>query len=98
MTVKSRMRDRLDVISSTMPSARASALGSPDMLSKARTAIEGRAWPLAGRDTLGRSLIAGSAFDVISGGVQMEISIGSSLPLRRTLSVRATIAARVLAR
>ena len=42
MTVKSRMRDSVAVISSTMPSAIESATGSPDMLSKGSTTIDGR--------------------------------------------------------
>ena len=41
MTKKARMRDRAAVIDSTMPSAKYSCSGSPDMLSNGRTAIDG---------------------------------------------------------
>ena len=41
ITNSQRMRDRAVMISSTMPSAKYSCSGSPLMLSKGRTAIEG---------------------------------------------------------
>ena len=93
MTVKSRTRERVAVISSTMPSASWSTDFSPDMLSKARTTIEGMsgaAMPAVrpasgvGRDagTTGAAGVpAGTSAAALSAGVHIHNSIGSSIPL-----------------
>ena len=81
--MKSRMRDSVAVISSTMPSPIDSASGSLDRMSNASTAMEG----LSDRGATGTAGIATALCDgpttgVTPSGIQHHASIGSSMLLR----------------